>query len=127
MKDRRYHQRVLVLHYSDTDLPKFDNNEDHAAWLQAVGRMVVYGMHSNDRDDVVELVTGGFGTNPTELDCHYWPKLPGAINYEIPYQDNVTYKVNKLVSELRDAMGDNARPFTIGAVLHGDGKWGFHS
>ena len=127
MGNKRYHERILHIHYSDEDLPTFQSNEEHAAWLQAVGRMVVYGMHNNDRDEVFELVTAGFTTNPFELDCHYWPKLPGRIDYEIPYETNPTVMAANMEVALRNMMPKQARPFTIGAVLHGDGKWGFHS
>lgn len=123
-----HHERVLVLHYSDADLPRFQTESEHAAWLQAVGRMVVYGMHSNEgRESQLELVTGGFTRNPWELDCHYWPRLNNSISDSLPYSENSTVKVDALVNELRQQMGKDARPFTIGAVLHSDGKWGFHS
>ena len=124
-----YHKRILVINYSDNDLPRFQSDEEHSKWLQAVGRMVVYGMHANDdsRGGQLELVTGGFTKNPVEFDCCYWPRLSNDISSEGAYSDNPTVKADRLVAELRNDMGDNARPFVIGAVLHGDGHWGFHS
>lgn len=121
-----YHQRVISLHYSEKDLPRFETDAEVRAWHEAVGRMVCYGLQREAQDDTVQLVSGGLSVKPLELCLTYYePKMPER------WEDGTRKIVNTPEGYLDDALiklrQAASRSFTMAAVLHQDGKWGFHS
>lgn len=129
MSERLYHRRVIDLHYCDEDLPTFTSDAEMNAWYQALGRMVAFGMHNDKSTDTVELITGGLTTRPYEICLTYHPRLPAYDTWpetgEKKYLGSPDDQLHCLVKSLRDRMTGSG--FTMGAVLHNDGHWGFHS
>jgi hypothetical protein len=128
---RNYHTRVLVLNYSDEDLPQFETQEEIDAWYQAVGRMVLYGMRKDAAEDTIQLVTAGLSKSPTELCAAYHPTLPArAEKYEDGfgrYIGSTSEVVDNFTEQLHERSQEQGRAFVMAAVLHSDGTWGFHS
>lgn len=124
-----YHIRVITLHYDEATLPKFKKQEEIDAWHQAVGRMVCYGLQQEAEDDTIQLVTGGITANPLELDLHYYAPLPPERheNGDRKYVNTPSEWLNTTVDRLVEKSVKLYRGITIGAVLHSDGHWGFHS
>ena len=124
----KYHQRVIVLNYSEDDVPTFNNQKDQDAWYQALGRMVAYGMQRDAVDDSTQIVAGNLRRNPLEICLTYSPPA-------IAMRDDDGYRVHSGTKSMVDHhiweaqhhMSDTGRSFTMGAVLHSDNKWGFHS
>jgi hypothetical protein len=129
---RDFHTRVLVINYSSDEIPKFATDKEHQAWLVAVGRMVVYGMgDKNDGEvDSIDLVRGGFGKNPLEFCCTYSRSLPmygkDSEGWSV-VAGSEWERLSNFESGFLDAARKLGHGFTIGAVLHSDGEWGFHS
>lgn len=125
--DRHFHTRLINLTYCDQDLPKFETQEQVDAWYKALGRMVAYGMNAEHTDDTVQLVVGGINKNPQEIVLSYHHPLTPLRDEEgcLRYTDSADQIVNDAIKAL--VKKTEYRPFVIGAVLHSDGKWGFHS
>ncbi len=124
----KYHQRVIILNYSEKDVPTFTNQVDMDAWYQALGRMVAYGMQRDAVDDSTQIVAGNLRRNPLEICLTYSPPAL-AMRDDDAYRVHSGTKsmVDHHIWEAQHHMSDTGRPFTMGAVLHNDNKWGFHS
>ena len=125
MKSRTYHTRVIVLHYDSTNVPIFKTAEEWHDWERVLGRLVTYGLQGEgEGEDGAQLVNMAFGMNPTEVHAAYYPPAPVPRDEEgfAIYQGSP----EQAVKELRDRLYAGT-PFVIGAVLHEDHEWGFHS
>jgi hypothetical protein len=126
-----YHTRIINLSYRDEDLPTFSTQEEIDAWHAAVGRMVLYGMRKEAMEDTIQMVNMGLTTKPAELCASYHATLPAcAEKYEdghARYIGSTAELVTNATSELHNRSQAVGRSFVMAAVLHSDGKWGFHS
>ena len=124
----KYHQRVIILNYSEDDVPAFTNQADQNAWYQALGRMVAYNLQPDAVDDSTQIVTGHLRRNPLEI-CLSYPPPAVAVRDDDGYRVHSGTKsmVDHHIWEAQHHMSDTGRSFTMGAVLHSDNKWGFHS
>lgn len=124
----KYHQRVIILNYSEDDVPAFTNQADQNAWYQALGRMVAYNLQPDAVDDSTQIVTGHLRRNPLEI-CLSYPPPAVAVRDDDGYRVHSGTKsiVDHHIWEAERRMRDTGRSFTMGAVLHNDNKWGFHS
>jgi len=126
-----YHTRVLVLNYSDEDMPQFETQKEIDAWYQAVGRMVLYGMRKDAAEGTIQLVTARLSKSPTELCASYYPTLPACAEKCSDgfgrYIGSMSEVVDNLTDQLHERSQEQGRAFVMGAVLHSDGTWGFHS
>lgn len=124
----QYHQRIVVLNYSEDDVPTFNNQKDQDAWYQALGRMVAYDLQRDAVDNSTQIVSGRLSRNPTEVCLDYFPPA-----FTVRDEDGhvvvggIKSMVDWRIWEAQSHMRDTGRPFTMGAVLHSDNKWGFHS
>ena len=124
----QYHQRVIVLNYSEDDVPTFNNQKDQDAWYQTLGRMVAYDLQHDAVDDSTQIVSGRLSRNPTEVCLGYFPPaLTVRDEYRCVVHGGIKAMVDHHILEAQRHMRDTGRPFTMGAVLYNDGKWGFHS
>lgn len=126
---KTYHQRVFILDYAQEDLPMFKTDAEMNEFYRVLGRTLAYGMYGDRDEDCLDLVTSTLTVNPLEVDAAYWPRLPCVDKYEDgsrKYLGSAEGAVRELQENLRRRMNGRA-PFVIGAVLHGDGAWGFHS
>jgi len=124
----KYHQMALVLNYSEDALPTFKTQAEVDAWHQALGRMVAYGLLREAEDDSTRVVAGHVGRNPAEVLMTYYPPVLATRD-----ADGFTRTLNTpkgaldgVIQNLLDK-GRHGYGFTMGAVLHSDGKWGYHS
>ena len=127
MEKNLYHQRVVVLKYNERTIPKFQTQAEIDAWHQAVGRMVCYGLIQDGLEDATDLVFGTITDRPLELCCGYYPAQP---SYPEKYEDGYPKVLGSLASKVEQfvtMLNGGRRPFVVGAILHSDGKWGFHS
>lgn len=112
---KNIHTRILVLNYFEDDVPVHDTKEEQDKWYAALGRMVAYGLR-NERNkaeqDTMQYVSLGFRKNPLEIDACY--------------ESSVSYQNMPSLNSLREELSRSNR-FVMGAVLHSDGEWGFHS
>lgn len=124
----KYHQMVLVLNYSEDTLPTFKTPAEVDAYHQALGRMVAYGMLQEAEDDSTRVVTGRTGRNPAEvLMTYYQPVLVTRDSYGFTRTLNTPKgALDGIIGNLLDK-GWHGHGFTMGAVLHSDGKWGDRS
>ena len=126
---KTFHTRLINLNYAQEDLPRFETDEETQRWYAAVGRMVLYGMYDQQDRDTVQLVSATIATNPVEMDAGYFPRVPSTTETwedgSPRYFDSPSAKVENFLVEFRN-MSDG-RAFVMGAVLHSDGKFGFHS
>ena len=124
----KYHQRVIILNYSEDDVPAFTNHADQNARYQALGRMVAYNLQPDAVDDSTQIVTGHLRRNPLEI-CLSYPPPAVAVSDDDGYRVHSGTKsmVDHHIWEAQHHISDTGRPFTMGAVLHNDNKWGFHS
>lgn len=127
----QYHRRILVLDYSDEGIPMHKTQEDLDAWYQAVGRMVTYGLKKEASEDTIQLVTAGLTRNPAEFCAAFHRTLPACAE---KYQDghsryigSTSEATDNFVDSLHRLSEEQGRSFVMAAVLHSDGKWGFHS
>ena len=124
----KYHQRVFILNYAEDDVPTFSNQKDQNAWYQALGRMVAYGMQRDAVDDSTQIVTAGMRRNPIEICMNYKPPATTVRDEDgNTVHAGTKSMVDHHIWEAERHMRDTGRPFTMGAVLHNDNKWGFHS
>lgn len=128
---KTFHKRVFVLTYFDEDLPKFETQEEVDDWYRALGRMVAYDLNRDDTEDTIELVTAGLTTNPLEVCAGYHARLPVTDVYDDQgnpcfYQGDGA-KLDNVLDGLAFKARGKHRAFTMAAVKHSDGKFGFHS
>ena len=125
MKNKSFNTRVIVLHYDSTNVPIFKTAEERHDWERALGRLVTYGLQG-EGEDGTQLVNMTFGMDPTEIQAAYYPPVPVPRDEEgfAVYRGSPDQAVDALRERLREGSG---RPFVIGAVLHEDREWGFHS
>lgn len=124
MGKRTFHTRVVVVHYDSNDVRVFETEteEEGQKWYRALGRLVAYGLQGKDRDDSTQLMSLSLG-NPEMTACYHNP-LPvprDRDGFEI-YSGSPDQAVSVMWDRLR-----SEQPFVLGAVLHDDGEWGFHS
>ena len=125
---KNLHTRVLVLNYFEDEVPLHATDKEQQEWYAALGRMVAYGLY-HDRNPAEESTTQyvrlGFRENPVEIDaCYHKPVLQQR------YEDGTPKFVGTAdqgLNDLRDHLTTPKDCFVMGAVLHSDGKWGFHS
>lgn len=124
----KYHQRVIILNYSEEDVPTFTNHADQNAWYQALGRMVACDLQRDAVDDSTQIVTGNLSRNPLEICLSYSPPAV-AVRDEKGYTVHAGTKamVDHYIWEARRHMLDTGQSVTMSAVLHSDNEWGFHS
>jgi hypothetical protein len=124
----KYHQMVIALNYSEYALPTFDTPAEQDAWHQALGRMVAFGLLREAEDDSTRVVVGHVGRNPTEVLMCYYPPVLATRDAEGFTRTLGTPKgaMDGILGDLLDK-GWHGYGFTMGAVLHNDGKWGYHS
>ena len=126
---KTFHSRIFVLHYAQEDLPHFETGESLQAWHAAVGRMVLYGMYEPQERDTLQLVSATIGTNPVEMDAGYFPRVTTTTETwgdgSPKYLNSPSAKVGNFIVEFRNM--SSGRAFVMGAVLHSDGEFGFHS
>ena len=126
---KTYHTRLINLCYAQEDLPRFETDEETQRWYAAVGRMVLYGMYEPQERDTLQLVSATIATNPVEMDAGYFPRVPTTTETwgdgSPKYLNSPSAKVENFITEFRNL--SSGRAFVMGAVLHSDGKFGFHS
>lgn len=126
-----YHQRIFVLHYSENELPKFETDEEALAFQQAVGRMVLYGLQTDEAlTDMLDVVTAGLTKEPLELCAAYHAPLR-LHNIETPdggrYTGSLAQVSNDFLNSLINAARNKHRAFVMAAVQHSPTQYGFHS
>ena len=131
MADKHYHQRVVVLHYSDSDLPRPATPQELERWHAAVGRTVLYGLQRDATEDVVDLVSVCTGPLPDGLLAQYHGAVPGmprdALG-NLQYRGSHEEQIDALHAALAaNPLVNGRRAFVIGGILNDDGTWGFHS
>jgi hypothetical protein len=124
---KNLHTRVIVLNYFEDEVQLHTNDKEQQEWYAALGRMVAYGLY-HDRNPAEELTTQyvdmGFRKDPVEIDAVYHEPVP-----QPRYEDGTPKFVGTAdqdIKELRERLA-SSNCFIMGAVLRGDGKWGFHS
>lgn len=124
---KNLHTRVIVLSYFEDEVPLHATHQEQEAYYAALGRMVAYGLHQDRNkaeDSTTQYVEMGFRKNPVEIDACYHEPVP-----QPRYEDGTPKFVGTAgqdIKELREHLA-SSNCFVIGAVLHSDGKWGFHS
>ena len=112
---KNLHKRILILTYFEDEVPLHNTDKEQQEWYAALGRMVAYDLR-NERNkaehDTMQYVSLGFRNNPLEIDACY----------QKPVSYHNMASLNSLGEEL--SRGDR---FVMGAVLHSDGVWSFHS
>lgn len=129
-KQRSFNRRVINLSYFPEDLPKFETQAELDDWYKAVGRMVLYGM-GDFEEDTIEIINASITKNPLEFHATYSSRLPATDvkcdqGYPVYYKGDLA-KIDAVLTPLRDKASDKGNPFTMAAVKHSDGKFGFHS
>mgnify|MGYP003595394600 CR=1 FL=1 len=126
---KTFHTRIINLCYAQEDLPRFETDEETQRWYAAVGSMVLYGMYDPQEQATLQLVNAVIGTNPVEMDAGYFPRVPSTTETwedgSPKYRDSPSAKVENFLAAFRNL--SDGRAFVMGAVLHSDGKFGFHS
>jgi len=124
---KNLHTRVIVLSYFEDEVPLHATHQEQEAYYAALGRMVAYGLY-HDRnkaeDSTTQYVDMGFRKNPVEIDACYHKPIQ-----QLRYADGTPKFVGTAaqdIKELREHL-TSSNCFVMGAVLHSDGKWGFHS
>lgn len=123
-----YHTRIFVLAYSDLALEKL-RNTNIDAFHQALGRQVAYNLFRDRDEDMVEYVSASLHDNEV-VACHHpmLKALPEVYGDGVKrYIGSNQEQVNCFDQALRAKTQDLGRPFVLGAILHSDGQWGFHS
>ena len=125
---KNLHTRVVVLNYFEDDVPLHSTIEEQQEWYAALGRMVAYGLYSDRskaEDSTTQYVSLGFRKNPVEIDACYHKQVlqPRYEGGGPKYVGTATQDLHGLQDKLTAYKGG----FVMGAVLHSDGKWGFHS
>ena len=123
---KNLHTRIITLNYFEDEVPIHDTKEDQDKWYTTLGKMVAYGLR-NERNgaehDTMQYVSLYFDLNPTEITA--------CFNSEVVRRteaDNLTRNpAEESLEALYDELTKKSRPFVMGAVLHSDGEWGFHS
>lgn len=128
---KTFHKRVFVLTYFSDDVPLLKTQEEVDDWYRALGRMVAYNMNRDDTQDTIELVTAGLTTNPLEVCAGYHARLP-VTDVHDEHGNPSYYKgdgamLDGVLDKLAIKARSKHRPFTLAAVKHSDGKFGFHS
>ena len=122
------HTRVVVLNYFEDEVPLHSTIEEQQEWYAALGRMVAYGLY-NDRnkaeDATTQYVRLGFRKKPVEIDACYHMPVPQPRHEDGSPRYGGT--VSNYLHGLQDTLTTQKSGFVMGAVLHSDGKWGFHS
>jgi hypothetical protein len=124
---KNLHTRVIVLSYFEDEVPLHATDKEQQEWYAALGRMVAYGLHQDRNkaeDSTTQYVDMGFRKNPIEIDAVYHEPVP-----QPRYADGTPKFVGTAaqdIKELREHLA-SSNCFVMGAVLHSDGKWGFHS
>ncbi len=123
---KNLHTRVLVLNYFEDEVPLHATDKEQQEWHAALGRMVAYGLY-HDRNPAEESTTQyvrlSFREQPVEIDACYHKPVP-----LLRYEDGMAKFIgspDEVISNLSFMLSGS--PFVMGAVLHSDGKWGFHS
>ena len=125
---KNLHTRVVVLHYFEDEVPLHTTDKEQQEWYAALGRMVAYGLY-NDRnkaeDSSTQFVRLDLRKNPVEIGACYHKQVlqPRYEDGEPKYVETAT----QYLHELQDKLTTQKSGFVMGAVLHSDGKWGFHS
>lgn len=123
-----FHTRVVALTYTTDEVPEFKTAEERKAWYQALGYLVAYGLHTPDNepaDHSMDLITMYFSKYLERINVGYFKPVIQE-RYEdgsLRYLGTPEEKLN----QLKEALASSPMPFSIGAVLGEDGKWGFHS
>lgn len=125
---KNLHTRVVVLNYFEDEVPLHTTDKEQQEWYAALGRMVAYGLY-NDRskaeDSTTQYVSLGFRKKPMEIDaCYHMPVL--QPRYEV-WGAKYVGTADQYLQELQYLLTTPKNGFVMGAVLHSDGKWGFHS
>ena len=125
---KNLHTRVLVLNYFEDEVPLHATDREQQEWYAALGRMVAYGLYHDKfraADSTTQYVRLALRKNPVEIDAYYHKPVP-----QQRYGDGTPKFVRtayQYLNELRYELTTPKDCFVMGAVLHGDGKWGFHS
>ena len=122
-----FHRRVFILSYFDDKIPKFATLEDQNAFHQALGRMVAYGLQSGAEHDTIQLVSSGITQKPLEIDAAYYRPIQASTVDEDGFYRGLPVQYEESEFRFNLASQSEGTPFVMGAVLHEDGKWGFHS
>ena len=123
---KNLHTRVIVLTYFEDEVPLHATGKEQQEWYAVLGRMVAYGLY-HDRnkaeDNSTQYVKLGFRKNPIEIDAVYHRPLP-QLRHEDGHAEYLGTPEEALTN-LQFMLFCN--PIVMGAVLHSDGTWGFHS
>ena len=125
---KNMHTRVLVLNYFEDEVPLHATDREQQEWYAALGRMVAYGLYHDKNkaeDSSTQYVRLGFRKSPVEIDaCYHKPVLQQRYEDGTP---KFVRTADQYLNELRYELTTPNDCFAMGAVLHSDGKWGFHS
>lgn len=101
-----YNTTTVTIDYN-TDALQFATEHEHAAFLQAVGRMVVYAMHNTD-DRTDTLVALGVDKDKEITGVYYHAPQMGAVE--------------SALDQVKLSSAGAKRPFVMGAVPHHEGS-----
>lgn len=122
---KNLHTRILILNYFEDEVPIHDTKEEQDKWYAALGRMVAYGLR-NERNraehDTMQFVSMTFDLNPTEIDACYSSEVARWADGEF-----TRGPAEECLDNLYENLTKKGQQFVMGAVLHSDGEWGFHS
>ncbi len=125
---KNLHTRVIVLNYFEDEVPLHATGKEQQEWYAALGRMVAYGLyHANNpaEDSSTQYVRLALRKRPVEIDAVYHKPVPKQR-----YGDGTPRFLGtpeEAIKNLCESLTEQGSQFVMGAVLHGDGKWGFHS
>ena len=122
---KNLHKRILILTYFEDEVPLHNTDKEQQEWYAALGRMVAYGLRNEANKaehDTMQYVSLGFRKNPLEIDACYNSEVvrqaEGKFPHDLPKQ---------CLNTLHDNLTMKGESFVMGAVLHSDGVWSFHS
>lgn len=122
-----YHTRVFIFDFQDDKLPQFKTREDYEKFEAMIGRMVMYGCYDQQPCDTIQYANGFIAPAGDEMIVSY-RKLEAQPE---TWDDGSRKYMNSPLAAVETFKGamqrEGASYITIGAVLHDDKKWGFHS
>lgn len=128
---KNLHTRIIVLNYFEDEVPIHDTKEEQEKWYAALGKMAAYGLYhslNSAEDDTLQRVSLGFRKNPVEiLACYHAPVQQeryetGGVKYMSQHSLGLS-----AMAHLYNKISSPNNTICMGATLHQDGKWGFHS
>jgi len=125
---KNLHTRIIVLTYLEDEIPLHDTKEEQEKWYAALGRMVAYELYDEQNKaehSTMQYVEVAFKKkyNTQQIRACYNGTVSmltdeGAVHIAL---------AEKALSTLYNSFTPQGQQFVMGAVLHSNGVWDFHS